>query len=128
MNSATPFSVALRVACGEMVTQAEARSVLAAAAVDREDAARLDRSQRIKARNEALRTAAAELGATKLGAWRQAELLEAAVRRFESRLWPRLRVGLECAALSPSDEALCRAFLSGLPVPRTQRRLYELLT
>ena len=125
MSTATPFTLALRIACGDPVTQAEARSVLAAG-VDCEDTARLDRFQRRKARDEALRDAADELGGEGLGAWALAELLEAAVLRFESRVWPRLRAGLECT-LSPSDEALYRAYLSGQHIPRTQRRLYDLL-
>ncbi len=62
-----------------------------------------------------------------IGAWALAERLEAAVLRFESRLSPRSKAGFEFE-LSPSDECLYRAFLTGQHVPRTQRRLYDLVT
>ena len=121
----TLFSMALRLASGEIVTPAEARKLLHAD-FDRQDAARLERCDRIRCRNQALREAAGELGAG-IGAWALAERLEAAVLRFESRIWPRLKAGFECE-LSPSDECLYRAFLTGQHVPRTQRRLYDLVT
>ena len=118
------FPMVLRLALGELVTPSEARALLHAG-IDRQDAARLERCDRIQCRNQALREAAGELGSG-LSAWALAERLEAAVLRFESRIWPRLKAGFQCE-LSPSDECLYRAFLTGEHVPRTQRRLHDLV-
>lgn len=123
----TAIEVILNAAFGRPVTQADALEVLHGALEDHTDAARLDRVARIKARNEALRDAADELGSDTPGAWALAGLLETAIVRFESRTWPRLKAGLPCT-LAPSERALYRAWLSGAHVPRTQRRLYDLLS
>lgn len=120
------FEVLLRLAMGEAVTQTEALSVLHLDACSRDDSARLERVARIKARNHALREAASVLGADSPTSWVLAERLEAAVERFATRVWPRLRDGIQCD-LAPSDAYLHRAFLTGERVPRTQRRLYDLL-
>lgn len=128
VNSAamTSFDVVLRLASGEAVTQADALRVLHDR-TDRDDLQRLERAARIKARDGALIEAALMLGVDNPGAWVLAGRLADAVVRFESRLWARLRNGLECE-LSPSDVAIHRAFLAGERVPKTQRRLYDLLT
>ena len=123
----TAVEVLLRLAFGRSVTQSQALEALHNTPVDPSEAARLERVARIKARNEALRDAADELGYP--GAWAAAGRLEAAIARFESRLWPRLRAGLvACNDLAPHEQALYRAWLSGAHVPRTQRRLYDLLS
>ena len=120
------FEVLLRLALGEQVTQTEALTVLHRDAHNRDGAARMERVARIKARDNALCDAAAVLGVDSPGAWVLAARLEAAVARFDARIWPRLRAGVQCD-LAPSDAALHRAFLTGERVPRTQRRLYDLL-
>lgn len=122
----TSFDLLLRLASGESVTQAEALRILHSHA-DRGDVQRLERSARLKARDSALLEAAAVLGADHPGAWVLAGRMALAVARFESRLWPRVRAGLDCD-LAPSDAAIHRAFLTGERVPKTQRRLYDLLT
>ena len=116
----------LRLACGEPVTQADALSVLHQA-IDRADVQRLDRVARRKARDAALLECALLLGADHPGPWAVAERLEAAIKRFECRVWPRLRAGFACQ-LGPVDMALHRAYLTGERIPKTQRRLYDLLT
>ncbi len=116
----------LRLACGEPVTQADALSVLHQG-IDRADVQRLDRVARRKARDSALLECGALLGADRPGPWAVAERLEAAIKRFESRVWPQLRAGI-VRQLGPVDAALHRAFLTGERIPRTQRRLYDLLT
>lgn len=122
----TSIDLLLRLACGEPVTQADALSVLHRD-LDRAATQRLDRVARRKARDAALRDCARVLGADDPGPWVVAERLEAGIHRFECRVWPRLRAGMPCD-LAPLDLALRRAFLSGERVPRTQRRLYDLLT
>lgn len=122
----TSFDVVLRLASGESVTQADALRVLHNHP-DRDESQRLERCARIKARDGALIDAALVLGVDNPGAWVLAGRLADAVARFESRLWAPLRAGLECE-LSPSDAAIHRAFLAGERVPKTQRRLYDLLT
>ena len=116
----------LRLACGEPVTQADALSVLHQA-IDRDDVQRLDRVARRKARDAALLECARVLAADDPGPWAVAKRLEAAIKRFDGRVWPRLRGGMPCD-LGPCDMALHRAFLSGERIPKTQRRLYDLLT
>ncbi len=116
----------LRLACCEPVTQADALCVLHQE-IARGDAQRLERVARRKARDAALRECARVLAGDDPGPWVVAERLEAAVHRFEGRVWPRLRAGMPCD-LAPSDAALHRAFLTGERIPRTQRRLYDLLT
>jgi hypothetical protein len=92
---------------------------------DLEEAFRLDRASRLRQRNRAL-LAAAEALDDGSGPWATAGRLEAAIRRFESRLLPLLRRD-PSMALPPLDEALCRAFDTGSRLPRTQRKIYELL-
>ena len=120
------FEVLLRLALGEQVTQTEALAVLYRDACSRDGVARMERVARIKARDNALCDAAAVLGVDSPCAWVLAARLEAAVARFDVRIWPRLCAGMECD-LTPSEAALYRAFLTGEKVPRTQRRLYDLL-
>lgn len=124
-QSTSAFNLLLRLERGECVTSQEALAVLIANA-EKSDIERLERNARVKARNLALAEAGAELGGATLSAWALAGRLEAAVLRFESRVWPRVKAGFECD-LSPSDKCLRRAFLAGQHVPRTQRRLYDLL-
>ena len=126
IDAPTSITLLLRLALGEPVTQADALSVLHQA-IDRADVQRLDRVARRKARDAALLECARVLAADDRGPWTVAERLEAAIKRFDGRVWPRLRAGMPCD-LGPCDMALHRAFLSGERIPRTQRRLYDLLT
>lgn len=118
----------LALAFGRTVSPADALEVLHSLPDDPADAARLERVARIKARNAALREAADELGTDSTSAWCLAQRVEAAILRFESVAWPRLRAGLvACNELEPHQKALYRAWLTGAHVPRTARRLYDIL-
>lgn len=92
---------------------------------DLETALSLDRASRLRQRNQALHEAAGHLAADD-GAWHQAGRLARAIRRYQSRVAPLLARG-QCSPLPPLDEALHRAFQSGVRVPGTQRNLFELL-
>lgn len=123
------FELLLRLARGQFVGSGDAMAVLLREATDSpDDRARTERTARIKARNGALQRAAVELGADQPGAWVLAGRLAAAVARFEARQWPLLRAGLHRGELTPAEDALHVAFLTGQHIPRTQRRLYQLLT
>ena len=73
------FEVLLRLALGEQVTQTEALTVLHQDAGNRDGVARMERVARIKAKDQALRDAAAVLGVDSPCAWVLAARLEAAV-------------------------------------------------
>lgn len=90
-----------------------------------EQALRLDRASRIRQRDAALLRAAEALGPAS-SAWALAGRLEVAVRRFRSRVWPRVRAGI-VVDLPPVDEALMDAHATGTRVPATQRSLFDLL-
>lgn len=122
---ASVIALMLRLACGDVVTAEEALRALHAMC-DRMEAPRLERIERIKARNAALRRAGAILGADSPGAWVAARRLADAIDRFESRVWPRLRAGV-LLDLSPSEIEIHCAFLTGGRIPKTTRGLYELL-
>ena len=93
---------------------------------EKDEAQRCDRVARIKARDAALYDAATTLGSDSPGAWVVAGRVADAIDRFEVRTWPRLKAGMACD-LSPSEESIYRAFLTGERVPKTARRLYDLL-
>ena len=92
---------------------------------DLDQALRLDRASRLRERNQALRDAAALLERDD-GPWRCALRLEAAIRRYESRVRP-LVVRDPCTPLAPIDEALRRAFDTGQRIPTTARNLFDLI-
>lgn len=81
----------------------------------------------VKARDAALLEAALVLGTDGCSQWELAGRLAESVARFESRLWPRLRAGGSADGLSPVDCALHRAFLAGVGMIRTRRKLYAWL-
>jgi hypothetical protein len=108
------IEILIRLATGDAVSAIEAREALAS---DTDE-----RTARHQIRNRALSNAAEILSADDPGAWRIAERLCAAVLRFETRIKPRLDAGA-AIDLAPVDRQLHRAFLSGIRVPRTQRRL-----
>lgn len=83
---------------------------------------------RMKARDRALLEAADALDPDReLDTWKRAEMLRKAVVRFEDRVMPRLLNGA-ARELTPSEEALQRAFAAGAPrMVRSRRRLYDLL-
>lgn len=120
MMTPTGFELLLRLATGQPVTAQEAQAALCCGAGT-------DRPARIRARNHALQQAAQALGFDSPCAWVLARRLELAIVRFSARVWPQLRADLHRGELSPADAALYRAFLTGQRVPRTQRRLYDLL-
>lgn len=88
-----------------------------------DQALRLDRASRLRARDQALRQAAAALGECS-STWSCAVALAAAVRRFESRVLPKMYPGSD---LPPLDQALAEAFAMGVRVPATERALFDLL-
>ena len=93
-----------------------------------ETALRLGTYARMKARDRALLQAADALDPDHgLDTWRRAAMLHKAISRFESRVLPRLLAGAD-RALTPSEEALQKAFNAGAPrMVRSRRRLYEML-
>lgn len=118
----TTFEVALKIANGEYVSKSEALEVL----VSCPDADCGDRGARIRARNMALQEAAVFLGADGAREWVVAERLEHAVLRFRCGMWRRIKYGA-ILPMAPSEKALKKAFLSGVRIPTTQRRLYPLI-
>lgn len=115
------IDILIRVATGQAVTPQEAQTAL------HSDCAGTDRTARVRARNRALLEAAEALALDNPCTWILAQRLERAIQRFSTRVWPLLRAGAHRGELSPADAALYRAFLTGARVPRTQRRLYDLL-
>ena len=91
---------------------------------DLEHALGLDRTSRLRERNEALQ-AAADLLDDGNGPWRTACRLQAAIRRYEARIRPLLDRD-PTMSLPPIDQALRRACSAGR-VPKTARNIYELI-
>lgn len=92
-----------------------------------ETALGLDRSSRLRERNSALREAANILRGDDLQyTWATAGRLAKSIKRFESRIQPVLRFK-PFHELSPVDAAIARAFLCGVPLPKTQRKLWDFL-
>ena len=108
------IEITVRLATGEQVSPAEAREALSSDTNEK--------TARRQIRNRALSRAAEILGSDDCGTWRIAERLAAAVFRFETRIKPRLDAGA-VIDLAPVDAELHRAFLSGVKLPTTQRRL-----
>ncbi len=118
----TTFEVALKIANGEYVSKNEALEVLLGChGFDLND-----RGARIRARNAALQEAAVFLGSDGASEWVIAERLEHAVLRFRCGMWRRIKYGA-ILPMAPSEKALKKAFLSGVRIPTTQRRLYPLI-
>lgn len=86
----------------------------------------LDRGSRHRARNAALDDAALALddGCTR---WALACRLAEGITYFETRLWPRVRAGVEID-MTPLNGALLRLFLARVSFPRTARKLYDWLS
>jgi len=84
----------------------------------------LDRSSLLRERNAALYRAA-DLLDRGGGPWCTAGLLAASIKRFENRMLQLYRRGL--AEPSPVDQALIDAFATGQRIPKTQRKLYDIL-
>jgi hypothetical protein len=121
--------ILIKLATGAAVSQADALWHLHhVTSCARSEVIREENHSRRKFRDASLLEAAALLRSDETPLWSLAGRLENAVKRFETRVWPRLRVGLVAGDLSPVDVALYKAFLTGEQVPTTQRRLYDLLT
>lgn len=125
-GSRSEIELLVRIAMGEVVTPGEVQGVLCSRA-GRVDRDRCERQARVRLRDRSLAEAARVLDFDGCGAWVLAKRLEDAVKRFETRSWPLLRNGTHQRELSPSEAALHRAFLTGERVPKTARRLYDLL-
>lgn len=125
----TGIHLLIRIANGDRVDPSEVRRLLSDAA-ESEDYAKaigLDRVARIKFRDTALTEAARLLSQDCAGSWIVAGRLAKAVERFMTRVLPRLRAGGRTDDLDPLDAALHRAWISGERVPRTARRLSDLV-
>ena len=122
----SPLEVALQVAAGQTITPEQAQDALLARTTDPEATRRREKCVAVRSRNAALREAADCLAHDAPAAWTLAQRLAQALTRFRIYTWPRLVAGLD-VTLSPADDALKRAFLTGASIPKTQRRLYELL-
>ncbi|MDZ4397978.1 hypothetical protein [Hydrogenophaga sp.] len=85
----------------------------------RVDPASLRRVQ-VRALTEAAQMLSPENGT----GWAAAGMLERAIKRFAERVWEFHKA--DASSLGPVDTLLHEAFLAG-DVPRTQRRLYELI-
>jgi hypothetical protein len=118
----TTFEVALKIANGEYVSKSEALEVL----VSCPDADYGERGARIRARNMALQEAAFFLGADGASEWVVAERLEHAVLRFRCGMWRRIKYGA-ILPMTPSEKALKKAFLTGMKIPTTQRRIWDVI-
>lgn len=129
MKRETGIELLMRVANGDRVTPDEARRLLTAAAeaTNHTQALGLDRLARIRYRDAALVEASRLLAADDAGAWTVAGRLAQAVKRFQTRIWPRLRAGGMAGSMDPLDSALHRAFMAGERVPATARRLFDLV-
>lgn len=124
----TVIELVCALARGEPVEPAAARGALIAATqAGPELAAWRERQTRRRLRDAALVDAARALGwPDDCGTWTAALRLERAVKRFEACHWPRLVAGVRMD-LSPSADAIARAFLAGAQVPRSARGLFDVL-
>lgn len=88
------IEILIRFATGEPVHQKDVlRLVYQYSTVDKSESRRHEIHARRKFRNASLLKAAVLLGTDEPGAWRLAERLEVAVKRFHTRVWPRLKAG-----------------------------------
>lgn len=83
-----------------------------------EAALRLDRASRTRARDDALRRAAAMLALGSDDAWPVAGRLAQAVARQQR---------LSCRPATPLEDALDQAFAAGVGVPESQRQLHRII-
>lgn len=90
-----------------------------------EEALQLDRVSLLRQRNQALIRAASYLDQGD-GCWHTAGRLAGAIKRFEARTLPNYLSGV-LDSLSPVDSSLLIALGTGCRVPKTQRKLYDLL-
>lgn len=123
---ASPLEITLQIAAGQTIAPEQAAAALLARTTDPEATRRRERNAAIRTRGNALREAAQCLAHDAPAAWTLAQRLAQAIERFRARTWPRIEAGLD-VALSPAEDALLQAFLTGVNIPSTQRHLYELL-
>lgn len=122
----SPLEVTLQIAAGQTIAPEQAAAALLARTTDPEATRRRERNAAIRTRDNALREAAQCLAHDAPAIWTLAQRLAQAIERFRARTWPRIEAGLD-VALSPAEDALRQAFLTGANIPSTQRHLYELL-
>ena len=122
----SPLEVTLQIASGQTIAPEQALAALLARTTDPEATRRRERNAAIRTRDNALREAAQCLAHDAPAIWTLAQRLAQAIERFRARTWPRIEAGLD-VALSPAEDALMQAFLTGVNIPSTQRHLYELL-
>lgn len=90
-----------------------------------DQAFRLTSGDRLRARNAALTDAARLLDTGET--WATAGRVATAIHRFEARIAPSLQRDPN-HHIDQIDQALRRAFATGCRIPRTQRRLYDVLS
>ena len=122
----SPLEVTLQIASGQTIAPEQALAALLARTTDPEATRRRERNAAIRTRDNAVREAAQCLAHDAPAIWTLAQRLAQAIERFRARTWPRIEAGLD-VALSPAEDALMQAFLTGANIPSTQRHLYELL-
>ncbi|GAA4000770.1 hypothetical protein GCM10022279_25780 [Comamonas faecalis] len=122
----SPLEVTLQIASGQTIAPEQALAALLARTTDPEATRRRERNAAIRTRDNALREAAQCLAHDAPAIWTLAQRLAQAIARFRACTWPRIKAGLD-VALSPAEDALRQAFLTGINIPSTQRHLYELL-
>lgn len=122
----SPFEITLQAAAGQTITPEQAAAALLARITDPDATRRRERNAAVHARDNALREAAQCLAPDAPATWVLAQRLAQSVERFRTRIWPRIAVGVD-VNLSPAEDALRQAFLTGINIPSTQRHLYELL-
>lgn len=127
----TGAELCLRAAAGQDISPIELLAWLrdAGRGGERDFAAALGlvRPALVKARDAAMLEAGEVLVGDGCSQWELAGRLAVAVARFESGHWPRLRSGGNADGLGPMECALHRAFLAGVGMIRTRRKLYAWL-
>jgi len=86
-----------------------------------------DNQLRKQARDRFILECADVLGADNPDRWILAGRILQAVERFQTFKWLRIKAG-SYESLSPSEQALYRAFVTGAIIPSSQRTFYRLLT
>lgn len=86
----------------------------------------LDRTARKREAYRLLAEVAQILGADDCGAWECARRVEEAIKHFEARVLPRLRLG-PIQTTGPVNELLAKLYRVSARFPREQRQIYEVV-
>lgn len=122
------IEILIRFATGEPIDQDEVLLVLyRTAAREKSESHRHDRCARRKLRDASLLEAVQLLAATGKTPWRLAADVASELKKFQTRVWPRLKAGGRCDLLSPVDRAFFKAHLTGEQLPSCQRRIHDFI-